>query len=85
MTDKWEVMRHAGDRTSSTVVSTHKSAELAHAAFTKALGEGHYALDVCYLQGGHRLSFEPLYGVANGFSYYVHDHQYVWSEEAWNE
>lgn len=66
--DRWEVVRHYGDNRQS-VISHHKSIELAEAAYAVATGEDWYAVDVSFLEGGHVLNFEPLFGIANGYAW----------------
>lgn len=83
--DKWEVVRYYADGTRPNVTTTHKSPELADAAYRKALTEDFYAVDVLFLPHGRTLDFEPMYGTANGFAYTTWEQRAVYAAEWLNE
>lgn len=81
--DAWEVVRHGGDHR-GTVITTHKSIELAEKAYAAAVEQGFYAVDVSFLPGGKRLMFQPLFGIANGL-FWVDYHGPVYSDNWVND
>lgn len=83
--DKWEVVRIYGDDRTN-IVSTHKTVELAEAAFAAATAnDTFYAVDVSYLPGGRRLDFEPLFGIANGCRWVASGEGCAWADRSLNE